>query len=154
MPQRGTASLKGLCERGHPITNKPVEQVRLHSLSRARDHACLCARVADEYRGKDTLVLDLTRVTPIVDYFVITTATSGRQMHAIADEVSRTLTGEGSTRLGVEGADGNSWILLDYGDIVLHVFTQEARDTYDLEHLWADADRVDWQANGADDQNR
>ncbi len=98
-------------------------------------------------------MLDLTRVTPIVDYFVITTATSGRQMHAIADEVSRTLTGEGSTRLGVEGADGNSWILLDYGDIVLHVFTQEARSTYDLEHLWSDADRVDWQTNGADDRD-
>jgi ribosome-associated protein len=70
-------------------------------------------------------------------------------MHAIADEVARALTGEGSRRLGVEGAEGNSsWILLDYGDIVLHVFTPEARGTYDLEHLWADADRVDWQANG------
>src|SRR5947208_486519 len=109
-------------------------------------HACLCARIADEYRGRDTVVLDLTQVTPIFDFFVLTTASSARQMRAIADEVDRVLTGEGSQSLGTEGSDSATWILQDFGDVVLHLFTAEARKLYDLEHLWADAVRVDWQA--------
>jgi len=112
--------------------------------ARALNNACLCARVADDYRGKDTMVLDLTAVTPIVDYFVITTATSQRQMRAIAEEVDRVLSAEGSGRIGIEGYNSDSWILQDYGDVVLHVFSAEARDIYDLEHLWADARRIDW----------
>ncbi|HEV8068727.1 MAG TPA: ribosome silencing factor [Planctomycetaceae bacterium] len=107
--------------------------------------ACLCARIADEYRGRETIVLDLTGVTAIFDFFVLTTAGSPRQMRAIADEVQRVLSAEGSQSLGTEGADSATWVLQDYGDIVLHVFTPAARSLYDLEHLWADAVRVDWQ---------
>jgi ribosome-associated protein len=107
--------------------------------------ACLCARIADEYRGRDTVVLDLTGVTAIFDFFVVTTAGSPRQMRAIAEEVQRVLSAEGSQSLGTEGADSATWVLQDYGDIVLHVFTPAARSLYDLEHLWADAVRVDWQ---------
>jgi ribosome-associated protein len=107
--------------------------------------ACLCARIADEYRGRDTIVLDLTGITAIFDFFVLTTAGSPRQMRAIADEVQRVLSAEGSQSLGTEGADSATWVLQDYGDIVLHVFTPAARSLYDLEHLWADAVRVDWQ---------
>lgn len=106
--------------------------------------ACLCAQAADGSRGQDTLVLDLTEVTPIVDFFVISTGSSSRQMRALADEVDHVLKAQGSKRLGIEGGDGGGWILHDYGDIVLHVFNQEARAHYDLEHLWADAPRVDW----------
>lgn len=108
--------------------------------------ACLCARTADEYRGRDTIVLDLTAVTPIFDFFVLTTVTNARQMRAIAEEVDRTLTAEGSRRIGIEGTESTTWVLQDFGDVVLHVFTPEARALYDLEHLWADAVRVDWQA--------
>ncbi len=108
--------------------------------------ACLCASIAEDYKGKETFVLDLTGVTPIVDYFVVTTGTSRRQMLAIAEEVHRVLKAEGSRRIGIEGQDNSSWILQDYGDIVLHVFTGETRELYDLEHLWADAPQVDWKA--------
>lgn len=82
-----------------------------------------------------------------MDFFVITTATSSRQMRALADAVGRMLRGTGSKRIGKEGMDGSSWILLDYGDIVLHVFSPEARAQYDLEHLWADAPRIDWKSH-------
>lgn len=116
------------------------------SRERSLFQACLSAQAADSLRGQDTLVLDLTEVTPIVDYFVITTGSSTRQMRSLADEVSRVIKGQGSKRLGIEGGDGGGWILHDYGDIVLHVFNQEARAHYDLEHLWADAPRVDWKA--------
>jgi ribosome-associated protein len=77
---------------------------------------------------------------------VITTGASGRQMRALADEVDRVMRQCGSRPFGVEGRDGASWVLHDFGDIVLHVFSPESRNLYDLEHLWADAPRIDWKA--------
>ena len=108
--------------------------------------ACRAARICDEFRGEDILVLDLTGITPLFDYFVIATGSSRRQMHAIAEEVDRMLKGEGSRRRGIEGYDQSFWIVEDYGDVVLHVFTDESRETYDIEGLWADAPRVNWQS--------
>lgn len=97
-------------------------------------------------RGQDVVVLDLTKITPIADYFVIATGTSGRQMRAAAGDVHRLLKASGSSRIGLEGEGSNSWILQDFGDIVVHLFTAEAREAYDLENLWGDAPRVDWKA--------
>lgn len=108
--------------------------------------ACWCAKICDDYRGLDTAVLDLRHVTPEFDYFVITTGNSRRQMHAIAEEVDRFQEEQGTVRLGIEGYDRSHWIVQDYGDVVLHVFTDETRDLYDLENLWADAITVDWRA--------
>jgi ribosome-associated protein len=112
--------------------------------SRSLGHACLAAKVCDDLRGKDTIVLDLTGITPLFDYFVISTGNSRRQMHAIAEEVQRVLKRHGSPRLGQEGADSSKWIVQDFGDVVVHLFTEEARGLYDLEHLWGDAPRIDW----------
>ena len=95
--------------------------------------ACLCARAAEDSRGKETLVLDLTEITPIVDFFVITTGSSGRQMRAVAEEVDRMMRIAGSRPRGIEGENDTNWILHDFGDIVLHVFSPEARALYDLE---------------------
>ncbi|MFO0919508.1 MAG: ribosome silencing factor [Planctomycetaceae bacterium] len=113
---------------------------------RSLEDACLCAQLAADFRGKDTLVLDLTDITPIVDYFVITTGNSPRQLRSLADEVRQTMKGRGNAPHGEEGDERSSWILQDYGDIVLHAFLPEARKLYDLEHLWADARRIDWEA--------
>lgn len=128
------------------ISVSPRQTERSAQQERSLQQACRCAAVADEYRCKDTLVLDLTGVTPVVDFFVIATGTSQRQMHAAADEVKRVLGAEGSRCHGLEGYENSTWILQDYGDIVLHLFTPEARQMYDLEHLWADAPRIDWRA--------
>jgi ribosome-associated protein len=65
-------------------------------------------------------------------------------MHAVAEEVQRTLKRHGSRRLGLEGFESSRWIVQDFGDVIVHVFTGEARELYDLEHLWGDAPRVDW----------
>lgn len=109
-------------------------------------NACTAARIADELRGKRIVVLDMTEQTSIVDFFIIVTGTSSRQLHAIADEVNRKLKHEdGNRRLSIEGyRTGGNWILTDYGDVVLHVFTPEGRQLYALEQLWADARRIDW----------
>lgn len=106
--------------------------------------ALTAARVADDNRGQDILVLDLREVTPVFDFFVIATGSSRRQLHAISEEIDRVFEQElGERRLGIEGYVEGRWVLLDYGDVVVHLFDPEARDYYSLEQLWATAKRVE-----------
>lgn len=103
------------------------------------------ARTADENRGRDIAVLDLREVTPVFDYFVVATGASRRQLHAMADEIDRQLGREmRDRRMGREGYEDSRWILLDYGDLVVHLFDDETRDYYDLEHLWSGAKKIDF----------
>ncbi len=99
-----------------------------------------------KFRGRETAVLDLTPITPVFDYFVVTTGSSKRQMVALAEEADLVMKRAGAPKLGGEGDDGGLWILRDYGDVVLHVLTDDSRDLYDLEGLWGDAEQVDWRA--------
>lgn len=109
----------------------------------ALPRALAAARVAGETRGKDIRVLDLRGVTPMFDYFVIATGSSGRQIHAMADEVKSALSKEFSDKpRGAEGYEEGRWIVLDYGDLVVHLFDAEAREFWDLEGLWSDAKTV------------
>ncbi len=111
--------------------------------------ALAAARTAAENRGRDVAVLDMRLATPLFDYFVIATGTSRRQLHAMSEEIDHTLEDElGDERMGIEGYRESRWILLDYGSVVIHLFETEAREFYDLEHLWAEAKPVElpWQA--------
>lgn len=94
-------------------------------------------------------MLDVCDITPLFDYFIISTASNIRQSRATADEIRVLMKRDGAHRRNIEGK-GSDWILGDYGDIVLHIFTEEAREQYDLERLWADAKKVDWQSFKAD----
>lgn len=109
------------------------------------EDALLVARIADDFRGADILLLDMQKITAIVDYFVIVTVTSRRQMKAMAEESDVVMKKRGSPRLGAEGEGETVWMLRDYGDVVLHIFTSEGRELYALEELWADAPRLSWQ---------
>ncbi|MFN8856630.1 MAG: ribosome silencing factor [Planctomycetaceae bacterium] len=145
-PTPPPTSAGGVLSKGFPIT---ASQTDTDPTARAYDGlplAKLAAQTADAMRGKDTVLLDMRQSTPIVDYFVITTATSPRQMKAIAAEVKSKLKASNGSRATLEGEGSSQWLLLDYGDIVLHVFSPEGRALYDLENLWADALRLDWQA--------
>ncbi len=103
------------------------------------------AQTAEENLGKDVVVLDLRDLTCIFDYFVIASGTSRRQLHAMSEEIDHKLEDElGDERMGVEGYQGSSWILLDYGSLVVHLFDVETRDYYGIEQLWAEAPRLDW----------
>lgn len=114
------------------------------------DNARIVTQIVDDFKGQSTTLLDMRSITAIVDYFVITSAGSGRQMKAMAEECDRVMKSRGQPKLGAEGDDGDSvWLLRDYGDVVLHVFTEEGRELYDLEGLWADAISVDWQSSEA-----
>lgn len=81
-----------------------------------------------------------------MDFFVVTTGTNARQMHALCDEARVQMKARGRKPPATEGYEQSSWILQDWGDIVLHSFLADARELYDLEGLWADAKRVDWRA--------
>ena len=106
--------------------------------------ALAAARTAAENRGQDITVLDTRSQTVMFDYFVIATGTSRRQLHAMSEWIDHKLEDDlGDHRQGIEGYSESRWIVLDYGDVVIHLFDPEAREYYDLENLWADAQRVD-----------
>lgn len=108
--------------------------------------ALAAARTAQENRGRDIVILDLREITPVFDYFVVATGSSRRQLHAISEEIDHVLEQQlGDHRLGIEGYQDSHWILLDYGDVVVHLFDEATRRYYDLEGLWAGAKRVEWE---------
>lgn len=105
------------------------------------------ARAADDKKGVDTVVLAVGEVLAITEHFVITHGTNSRQVRTLADEVERRITESGGPKpIRVEGLDDLAWVLMDYGEFVVHVFSEEARHFYELERLWADVPRVDWAA--------
>jgi ribosome-associated protein len=113
--------------------------------SRVVERAAQCARVAEDNKAKEILVLDMRGVTPIYDFLILATGSSRRQIHTITEEVDAFMRSEGEKRLSVEGYQSSRWVVQDYGDIVFHVFDPEARSYYALEELWADAPQLDWQ---------
>jgi ribosome-associated protein len=132
-----------------PIANPatPVDSASGRSL----ELALAAARTAEDNRGGDVVVLDMRRITPEFDYFVIVTGNSRRQLHAISEEIDHTLEQElGDRRMGVEGYNDSRWILLDYGNVVIHLFDEETREYYALEDFWGDAVPVElpWRTDG------
>ena len=108
-----------------------------------KEIAYAVTKALDEKKGMDIKLLKIDRVSTLADYFLICTGTSSTHVKTLCDFAEYTLTELGEPLLGREGHRGNSWELLDYGSIVVHVFTDEARKFYDLERLWADAEQVD-----------
>jgi len=107
------------------------------------DKALLAAQAADDRRARDIIVLDLQGITIVTDYFVICSASNVRQAGAIAEHIKDELGERGVDALRSEGHEASRWILLDYGDVVVHIFLERERDYYGLERLWGDASRVD-----------
>ena len=108
----------------------------------SRERALVAARAAASKKGTDTVVLDVGEVLAIVDYFVITSGSNSRLVQTLAEEVEAVLKANGGGPLRVEGYDDATWVLLDCGDVVVHVFLDEVRSYYELERLWSDVPRV------------
>ena len=100
-------------------------------------------RAAVEKKASDVKVLDLREVTSFTDFFIICTGANPRQIRAIAEAILLELKQAGERAVGTEGLSSEDWALLDYGDFVVHVFSEKARRYYDLERLWRDARHVD-----------
>ncbi len=104
--------------------------------------ALAIAKAMLDKKATDVLVLHVAKLTSIADYLVIGSAESDRQTRAIADHVDGVLSRSGSHPLSIEGKISSPWVLMDFGDVVVHIFRQDARQHYGLERLWADAKRV------------
>jgi ribosome-associated protein len=109
------------------------------------------AESADAKLGRDTVILGMTELFGVVDAFVITSAQNTRHVRTLVEEIERGVKeSHGITPVRVEGQQDATWVLMDYGDFIAHVFLQETRDYYDLEHLWSGAPRVAWRRDVED----
>ncbi len=106
--------------------------------------AITCAEIADEKKAQDIVVLDISKLTFIAEYFVICTGINERQLQTIADETKARLKKRSIQNIGIEGYNEAKWILMDYGDVIVHLFGKEMRSFYDLELLWGDAPKIPW----------
>jgi ribosome-associated protein len=110
----------------------------------AKAFAIAAAKIANERHSDNIVILDLRGLSPATDYFVIATGTSDRQMRTVADEICVEAKKQQMTRFGIAGYEYAHWIVLDFIDVVVHIFDNEYRDYYDLELLWGDAKRVEY----------
>lgn len=116
-------------------------------MKNAKELALLAARALSDKKGKEIQVLEIGELTTLADYFVIATGSSNTQINALVDNVEKVLLEEAEEDpLHREGYRGGTWVLLDYGCVVVHIFNDEARKFYSLEHLWADGEEVDLSA--------
>lgn len=112
----------------------------------AKQFAIEAARLAASTRCNNVVVLDVSGLSPVCDYFVIGTGTSPRQLRTVADQVVDLAEARNFKPLSESGLDGATWVLVDCVDVIIHLFSEEARQYYDLDNLWGDAKPVNWQA--------
>jgi ribosome-associated protein len=117
------------------------------------DKALLSVNIILERKATDPVLFEVGRLTSITDYFLIASGRSSRQVQAIAQHLQRRMKEEGFIPFGIEGEGDGHWILLDYGDIVVHLFYQPVREFYDLEGLWFEAPRVKIDKSASKDEN-
>ena len=110
----------------------------------ARQFAIETARIAADHHADDVVILDIRGISPVTDYFVIGSGASDRQMRAVFDAIRNYGVKVNERPIGHAGYDTATWMLLDYVDVVIHLFAPKQREYYDLELLWGDAPRVEW----------
>ena len=108
--------------------------------SRAR--TLLCVNASLEKKAKDLVILNVSGISSFADYFILCSGTSDRQVRAISDAIRENVKKAGMLPLGVEGEAGGKWILLDYDDVIIHIFLESVRTFYDLERLWSETPRM------------
>jgi ribosome-associated protein len=120
------------------------EKTNLSKIPPVLERVLTAAKVAEENRGHDILILDVRELTKSFDYFLIVSGSSRRQLYAIGDEIQKKLVGEmGDECLSVSGHTEGRWIVIDYGDLIVHLFEPETRKYYALEELWGKGIRVE-----------
>lgn len=109
-----------------------------------KEMAAIACNALEDKKAVDIKVIDIEKVSNIADYFIIASGTNINQVQAMADNVEEALGRAGCDAKQIEGYHGGAWILMDYGDLVVHVFDAENRKFYDLERLWRDGSLVDY----------
>lgn len=141
---------RGLLEAQDAVPTTAVARRAPGRVDSALEHARLAARIAEDNRARDVLLLDLRGATALVDFFVIATAGTRRQATSIAIEIDAEMKKRGERKLGIEGLEEGRWVLLDYGDFVVHLFAEDARTYYALEEIWGDAPQLAFRDRPAD----
>lgn len=118
-------------------------------LMKSLDKAKLCLQIIRERKAGDPILMEVTELTSFADYFLIASGSSSRQVQAISGYLVQRMREEGFKTYGVEGEQEGQWVLMDYGDVIIHVFYQPIREFYDLEGLWVEAPRIE--VNGNDE---
>ena len=108
-----------------------------------KDKTALCVTAAEDKKAFDCIVLDLRKYSTITDYFMICSGRSTRQVQAIAEGIEEMMGKKGVRPLGIEGKNEAKWVLMDYDDLIIHIFYEETRGFYDLERLWGSAPQVE-----------
>ncbi|MBA2731605.1 MAG: ribosome silencing factor [Acidobacteria bacterium] len=137
-PEQSAAKVASAKERSDASTAQSPDKC----VEELDERVCAALRAASDKKALDIVVLDLREIASFTDYFIIASGTNVRQVQAIADEVVEKLKKQGTRAARVEGYKTAEWVLVDYGDFILHVFEDKARQFYDLERLWRDAKRV------------
>ena len=112
------------------------------SISESKAKALAVASAILDKKAADVLILHIASLSSIADYLVIGSGESERQARALADHVSDTLTAQGHAPLSIEGASSAKWVVMDFGDVIVHIFQKDIREHYALERLWSDAEQV------------
>ncbi|MDD5435662.1 MAG: ribosome silencing factor [Nitrospira sp.] len=118
--------------------------IKKKSTLTGKKRAVLAARSLEDKKALDILLLDVSEITTIADFFIIATGESKRQIKACSDYVDEVLSSKGVNEHNLEGISNLEWVLMDYGDIIIHIFDKEARLHYGLERLWGDAPMIDY----------
>ena len=129
---------KGPRERGKGLKKKEKSEAQPPT-PKAGDLVLLCANAALERKAGNLVILKVRELSSFTDYFIICSGASDRQVRAIAEHIEDRLKKDGVLPLGVEGRQGDNWILMDYGDVILHIFFETTREFYEIERLWAEA---------------
>ncbi len=108
----------------------------------AQEKSFFCATLADDKQARDLVILELKEASSLADYFIICSGTSDRHVRAIAENIELNMKKRGEKALGVEGLQTCKWVLMDYDDVIIHVFQSEERSFYQLENLWLDCPRI------------
>jgi ribosome-associated protein len=113
------------------------------------EKALLCMKIIKERKAVDPVLFEVGKMTDLSDFFIVAGGHSNRQVQAISQHVSRRMREEGFRPSGIEGEQEGHWVLMDYGDVIIHIFYQPVREFYDLEGFWLEAPRVEHEGEGS-----
>lgn len=146
-------SLKIITEEGRYLDSDTVKArdwfekiLKGNSMENSRKFAEFIAGVLDDKQGYDIVIIDISEKSSFADYFVIATGSSERLINALSDYVEDKSAAEGRFVRSIEGRNGSGWVLMDYGDVVVNVFSEENRQKYNLEKIWSDCEIINWEA--------
>ena len=113
------------------------------NMEQVKEMARIAYRALEDKKGEDICIIDISEISPLADYFVISSGSSDSQVKALVDNVEEKMHEAGHTQIQREGMRSGNWVLLDYGDVVVHVFDRENREFYHLERIWSDGKKIE-----------